>query len=162
MVIKEVNSTKLEESLKTQVTQLYDMMKQENLEELEIRDADSYLYIKRKGKNIPVSSAVSQQQYIPNTVKPAEIQDQSVVPAQEGTTVKSPIIGVFYQAPTPTSPQFVKEGDIVSVGKTLCIVEAMKVMNEIKADSRMKILKILVENGKPIVSGQDLFLVEKA
>ena len=81
--------------------------------------------------------------------------------AAAGDTVKSPITGVFYRAPSPSSPSFVKEGDIVGAGKTLCIVEAMKVMNEVKSESGMKILKILVENGKPITSSQDLFLIEK-
>ncbi len=78
-----------------------------------------------------------------------------------GDTIKSPIMGVFYRAPSPTSSSFVKEGDVVAPGKTLCIVEAMKVMNEIKAEVKMKIVKILVENGNPVTAGQDLFVIEK-
>ena len=68
---------------------------------------------------------------------------------------------MFYRSPSPTSPMFVKEGDVVETGKTLCIVEAMKVMNEIKATERAKIVKVLVENGEPINSQQDLFVIEK-
>jgi biotin carboxyl carrier protein len=68
---------------------------------------------------------------------------------------------VFYKSPVPSSPVFVNEGDIVDIGKTVCIIEAMKVMNEIKATFRAKILKVLAENGKSVDSGQDLFEVEK-
>ncbi|OGS18363.1 MAG: acetyl-CoA carboxylase, biotin carboxyl carrier protein [Elusimicrobia bacterium RIFOXYA2_FULL_50_26] len=145
-------------SIKDRVSALYELMTSEHLDELEIKEKDFYLYIKRKSKtaapaviNVPVAQAAA----------PAAAP-VSPAPAAGGPTVKSPIIGVFYQASSPTAPSFVKEGDVVSQGKTLCIVEAMKVMNEIKADYRMKIVKILVENGKPIVSGQDLFMVEKA
>jgi Biotin carboxyl carrier protein len=79
-----------------------------------------------------------------------------------GETIQSPITGVFYRAASPSSPPFAKEGDVVDPGKTLCIVEAMKVMNEIKAENRIKIIKILVENGKPITASQDLFVISRA
>ena len=68
---------------------------------------------------------------------------------------------MFYQAPSPSSPVFAKVGDVIDTGKTLCIVEAMKVMNEIKATFKVKIIKVLVENGAPVNSGQDLFEIEK-
>ena len=74
--------------------------------------------------------------------------------------VNSPIMGVFYRASSPQSPPLVKENDVVETGTTLCIVEAMKVMNEIKADMRCRIVKILVENAKPVTKGQPLFHVE--
>ena len=75
-------------------------------------------------------------------------------------TINSPIIGVFYRASSPQSAAFVKEGDIVDIGTTVCIVEAMKVMNEIKADCRCRIVKILVENAKPITKDEPLFHVD--
>ncbi len=74
----------------------------------------------------------------------------------------SPLAGVFYRTPSPTSPPFVKEGDIVDAGQTLCIVEAMKVMNEIKAEKRCCIVKIVAENSRPVTAGQALFHVEPA
>ncbi|EKD81804.1 MAG: hypothetical protein ACD_39C01633G0005 [uncultured bacterium] len=71
--------------------------------------------------------------------------------------VMSPMAGTFYRAPSPTSEPFCKEGDIVKAGQTVCIVEAMKMMNEIKSDKAGKIVKIMIENGKPIDKGTVLF-----
>lgn len=143
-----------ERAIKEQVKDLYDLMLSEHLEELEIKEGDFYLYLKRKGKK----SAAPHQQ----VVVPAAEAAESAQPAACGETIQSPITGVFYRAPSPSSPPFAKEGDIVDPGKTLCIVEAMKVMNEIKAENRIKILKILVENGKPITASQDLFVISRA
>jgi acetyl-CoA carboxylase biotin carboxyl carrier protein len=158
------NSSVVENGLKEQVNDLYEIMRGEKLEELEIKQEDYYIYLKRKGKNIPVLAA--QQMVVPmnpvsGMIQPGteEVVEQETI---AGETIKSPIMGMFYRAPSPSLPPFIKEGDIVDTGKTLCIVEAMKVMNEIKAEYRIKIIKILIENGKPINAGQDLFLVEKA
>jgi acetyl-CoA carboxylase biotin carboxyl carrier protein len=74
--------------------------------------------------------------------------------------IKSPLIGTFYRAPSPGAPPFVEEGDIVSKGQVLCIIEALKVMNEIESDINGKIVKILVENGQPVEYGQELFYIE--
>lgn len=74
--------------------------------------------------------------------------------------IKSPIVGTFYRAPSPDAEPFVKVGDAVSVGQVLCIVEAMKLMNEIESDVNGKIVKILVENAQPVEYGQTLFLIE--
>ncbi len=74
--------------------------------------------------------------------------------------VKSPIVGTFYRAPSPDAEPYVKIGDSVAPGTVLCIVEAMKLMNEIECDVAGKVIKILVENGKPVEYGQILFLIE--
>ena len=76
-------------------------------------------------------------------------------------SIKSPLMGIFYRAPSPSSPPFVKEGDPVKAGQTLCMIEAMKVFNELKADFDGRVVKILVENGKPVKVGQDLFAVAR-
>ena len=73
--------------------------------------------------------------------------------------VKSPIVGTFYESPSPGSPAFVKIGDQVEVGQVLCIVEAMKLMNEIESDAAGEIVKRLVQNGQPVEYGQQLFAV---
>lgn len=146
--------------IKGKVKSLYEIMKEEKIQELEVNSKEYNLCIRRKGYNgakqvVQQTVPVVQQQItepVAEEVKPA-------IP--KGETITSPITGVFYQAPSPSSPVFVKEGDIVEIGKTLCIVEAMKVMNEIKATFKAKIVKILVENGKPVNSGQDLFEIEK-
>ncbi|MFN3699285.1 MAG: acetyl-CoA carboxylase biotin carboxyl carrier protein, partial [Dictyoglomus sp.] len=71
-----------------------------------------------------------------------------------------PLVGVFYRSPAPGAPPFVEEGDLVDVGQTVCIIEAMKLMNEIKSHVRGKVKKVLVENGQAVEFGQKLFLIE--
>jgi len=85
-----------------------------------------------------------------------------VPPVFSGITVKSPMVGTFYRAPSPTSPPFANVGDVVKEGQTLCIVEAMKLMNEIKAEKPGKVLKILVENGQPVEFDMPMFELEPA
>ena len=147
-----------ENNLEEKVKSLYEVMQQEKVEEIRIDSSDMKLHIRRKNYSRPVQRvAQPATQNVP--------QENTTVPQQETvvgeSTIKSPITGVFYRSPSPTSPMFVKEGDVVDSGKTLCIVEAMKVMNEIKATERAKIVKVLVENGEPINSQQDLFVIEK-
>ena len=74
--------------------------------------------------------------------------------------IKSPIVGTFYRAPAPDAPPFVEVGDIVKPGQTVCIVEAMKVMNEIEAEVEGKVVDVLVQNAQPVEYGQELFLIE--
>jgi acetyl-CoA carboxylase biotin carboxyl carrier protein len=148
----------LSNGLKKEISSLYELMRNEKLEELEIEEEDFYVYLKRKGKT--VLRAVPQA--VPSFQGGAG-QEQSAGEAQGyGETIKSPIMGVFYRAPSPSSPSFVKEGDVVVPGKNLCIIEAMKVMNEIKTEFKVRVVKILVENGNPVTAGQDLFVVERA
>ena len=76
--------------------------------------------------------------------------------------IKSPIVGTFYRAPAPDADAYVQVGDTVSAGSVLCIIEAMKLMNEIESDVEGKIVKILVENGKPVEYNQPLFMIQAA
>jgi len=78
-----------------------------------------------------------------------------------GSVIRSPMMGIFYRAVSPSSPPFVKEGDSVKAGQVVCLVEAMKVFNEVKADSDGRVLQVLVENGKPVQSGQDLLVLTR-
>ena len=82
------------------------------------------------------------------------------VPPEEGHVVKSPMVGTFYRAATPGAKPFVEVGDTVQEGTTLCIVEAMKLMNEIEADKGGVVKAILVDNGQPVEFGQPLFVIE--
>ena len=83
------------------------------------------------------------------------------LPAQpSGTEIKSPMVGTFYRAPAPEAPPFVEVGQEIQVGQVLCILEAMKLMNEIKSEIKGRITQLLVENGQPVEFGQVLFLVE--
>ncbi|HLV09491.1 MAG TPA: acetyl-CoA carboxylase biotin carboxyl carrier protein [Halanaerobiales bacterium] len=74
--------------------------------------------------------------------------------------VVAPMVGTFYRAPAPEAPPFVEKGDIVNPGDTLCIIEAMKLMNEIEVETRSKVIEILVENGQPVEYGEPLFVIE--
>lgn len=108
----------------------------------------------------------------PQVVQPTEVRQEATAsteskPADTGTSqnlheIKSPIVGTFYRAPAPDADPYVQVGDSVSSGSVLCIVEAMKLMNEIECDVSGKIVKILVENATPVEYNQPLFLVEKS
>ncbi len=78
----------------------------------------------------------------------------------DAVVIRSPIVGTFYRSPSPDSPPYVEIGDVVEKGQTLCIIEAMKIMNEIESEVRGEILDILVENAEPVEYGQPLFLVK--
>ena len=149
-----------ENNLEEKVKSLYEVMQQEKVEEIRIDSSDMKLHIRRKNYSRPVQRVAQSTANAPAKQEVSSPEPQQEVVLGE-STIKSPITGVFYRSPSPTSPMFVKEGDVVEVGKTLCIVEAMKVMNEIKATERAKIVKVLVENGEPINSQQDLFVIEK-
>src|SRR5437763_4235473 len=90
---------------------------------------------------------------------PAPPAAPTPAPAEELHMVKSPIVGTYYESPSPGSPPFVKPGDSVEVGQVLCIVEAMKLMNEIEADVSGEIIKVLMKNGQPIEYNQALFAI---
>ncbi|MFH1387414.1 MAG: acetyl-CoA carboxylase biotin carboxyl carrier protein [bacterium] len=103
----------------------------------------------------------------PTTIPVAQPKTHLPTPAKEVKeddgliAITSPMVGTFYQSPSPESPAFVKVGDDVEPGKVVCIIEAMKLFNEIESEIRGKIVKILAENGKPVEYGQKLFLVKK-
>ncbi|HEX9253255.1 MAG TPA: acetyl-CoA carboxylase biotin carboxyl carrier protein [Ignavibacteriaceae bacterium] len=105
----------------------------------------------------PAASSVSQQ----ISESGSKTEDKKLVDENAGMhEIKSPIVGTFYRAPAPDADSYVQVGDTVSAGSVLCIVEAMKLMNEIESDVSGKIVKILVENGKPVEYNQPLFLVQ--
>lgn len=147
-------------SLPAELKPYYDLMISEDLQELEVRDKDFYLRLARQKPAAFVQAVPpSHAHAAPAPAKPAATPD---VPAEQNPLhpIASPLAGMFYRAPSPQSPSFVKEGDKVSLGQVLCIVEAMKVMNEIRADRPCVIRKIVLENGKPVAAGQNLFLVD--
>lgn len=142
-----------------------DFMKEHDLLILSVEKPDFKLYLAREGaENLVSATAVP--------VRPAgHSPGENVIPApgpalqpalnKNAVSVTSPLVGTFYRAPAPGAAAFVEIGQEVKVGDTLCIVEAMKVMNEIKSDVNGKILEIKVENNKPVEFGQVLFLIEK-
>lgn len=110
------------------------------------------------GIHIPAHTDIEHSAAVP--VTDAASGETKEVSAANLHEVKSPIVGTFYQSPSPDAEAFVKVGDTVTVGQPLCIIEAMKLMNEIESDVSGKIVKILVENGRPVEYNQPLFLIE--
>jgi acetyl-CoA carboxylase biotin carboxyl carrier protein len=130
------------------------------LTEIEVESAGIRLRVQRGGASIaPVVHAVPAPvaSGAPATVEPAVVAD---VAAPAGITVEAPMVGTFYRASSPTAEPYVREGDVVKEGQILCIIEAMKLMNEIESKAAGRIVKILVENGQPVEYGQPLFLLE--
>ena len=102
--------------------------------------------------------------YAPSAPPAGSVAPAAAVPAaaqvDEGEAINSPMVGTFYRKPGPDSPEFVKVGDVVSEGQVICIIEAMKVMNEIKAEKSGKITEALVEDGTPVQFGDALFRIK--
>jgi acetyl-CoA carboxylase biotin carboxyl carrier protein len=130
------------------------------LSEIEVESAGTRLRVQRAAAPVaPVVHAVptSVASAPPTTVESAVVAD---VAAPAGVTVEAPMVGTFYRASSPTADPFVREGDVVKQGQILCIIEAMKLMNEIESKAAGRIVKILVDNGQPVEYGQPLFLLE--
>jgi acetyl-CoA carboxylase biotin carboxyl carrier protein len=113
-------------------------------------------------KKIRGLQTVTQPQIVAQTAPVAQEEKLPSKPEVEENVheIRSPIVGTFYRAPAPDAESYVNVGDVVSPGTVLCIVEAMKLMNEIESDVSGEILKILVENGKPVEYNQPLFLIQ--
>jgi acetyl-CoA carboxylase biotin carboxyl carrier protein len=136
----------------TDLERYYEVMKAHDLSELEIRDGSLYVKLSRATTPVPVAA----QAVAPVRAVPAPVS----VPKKAHHGIHSPLAGIFYRSPAPNAPSFVKEGDKVSFGDILCIIEAMKVMNEIRSDQPGLLRKIVAENGKPVSAGQELFQLD--
>jgi len=142
---------------------LIDLVSESNVSELEITEAEGKVRIVKGGGAMapqyvqmaaPVASAASAA-----PVMAAEPAEPAVV-AETGHVTKSPMVGTFYRSATPGAKAFVEVGDAVKEGDTLCIIEAMKILNEIEADKTGNIKRILAENGQAVEYGQPLFIIE--
>lgn len=144
--------------------EIYSLMCESHLKELDIKLENCNLKIKRFSFELYDIDNISNQQKREDHKQIKEQQVSENITTNTTTTtaeeIVSPLNGVFYRSPSPGAAPFVQEGDVVSAGSVLCIIEAMKVMNEIKADKNYKILKVLCENGSPVSVGTKLFLVE--
>jgi acetyl-CoA carboxylase biotin carboxyl carrier protein len=148
-----------------EIKELVQFLKEEDITEFELERGDVKLRI-RRGSADTVQPATDRIIALHPAPAPMQAAQPAPPPAAEPAKpeeglhmVKSPIVGTYYESPSPGSPPFVKPGDSVEVGQVLCIVEAMKLMNEIEADVAGEIVKCLVKNGQPIEYGQDLFTI---
>jgi acetyl-CoA carboxylase biotin carboxyl carrier protein len=155
-----------------ELKELIDFIIEKGIAEFELERGDVKIKIKRASEPAPI--ALPDARYIavhPATAAPAaptptptlvpKTEPAPAPPVEEETlqAVRSPIVGTFYESPSPGSPPFVKVGDRVEVGQVLCIVEAMKLMNEIECDVAGEVVKKLAVNGQPIEYGQELFAI---
>jgi acetyl-CoA carboxylase biotin carboxyl carrier protein len=144
-----------------QIEQLLQFMTEHHLEEFEYSRGDLRIRLRKPSAGVVVSAPrmAPPEIIVPGSVEPP--QGSSAGPEARSTEdlhlVKSPIVGTFYESPSPGTEAFVKVGTYVETGKILCIVEAMKLMNEIESDVSGEVMRIFVENGQPVEYGQPLF-----
>ncbi|HSN20053.1 MAG TPA: acetyl-CoA carboxylase biotin carboxyl carrier protein [Usitatibacter sp.] len=141
---------------------LIDLVQESGIGEIEITEGEEKVRICRQPAGSPqVLMTASPMQMPMAAPAPPPAPAEPEKPAEPtGHTLKSPMVGTFYRAPSPGAPAFVEVGQAVSKGQTLCIIEAMKLLNEIESDVAGTIKAILVENGQPVEYGQPLFLIE--
>jgi len=149
---------------------LIDLVQESGIGEIEITEGEEKVRISRQGTAAPVIMAPAMSPMaMPGGMMPlgggpsAGTLAPVAAPVPEepkGHTLKSPMVGTFYRAPSPGAPSFAEVGQSVTKGQTLCIIEAMKLLNEIESDATGTIKAILVENGQPVEYGQPLFLIE--
>jgi acetyl-CoA carboxylase biotin carboxyl carrier protein len=144
---------------------LIDLVSESNISELEITEADGKVRIVKADPNaalmVPAAPALMQvaQQPVAAAAAPAAVVAEAPVePA--GHTVKSPMVGTYYGAASPGAKAFVEVGSVVKEGQPICIIEAMKIMNEIEADKSGTVTRVMCENGQAVEFGQPLFIIE--
>jgi acetyl-CoA carboxylase biotin carboxyl carrier protein len=149
-----------------EIKELIELMRQTGVSELELERSGVRIRLRtgRPGGEEPVVSVVHPlSERSPQDVSAARqaVESGAAPPAEEhGVLVQSPIVGTFYRSASPDGPNYVEVGDVVKKGQILCIVEAMKLMNEIESEHDGKILEVLIENARPVEYGQSLFRID--
>jgi acetyl-CoA carboxylase biotin carboxyl carrier protein len=142
---------------------LIDLVQESGIGEIEITEGEEKVRICRQAPGAPpimmAGPGMQSMQYAPAPAAPAAVAPPAP-PEPKGHQLKSPMVGTFYRAPSPGAPPFVEIGQSVTKGQTLCIIEAMKLLNEIESDATGTVKAILVENGQPVEYGQPLFTIE--
>jgi acetyl-CoA carboxylase biotin carboxyl carrier protein len=145
---------------------LIDLVQESGIGELEITEGEEKVRITRQSAAAPMMMATPAMQHLAVGTGPSAVPAPAGAPGApppaaepKGHTLKSPMVGTFYRAPSPGAANFVEVGQTVSKGQTLCIIEAMKLLNEIESDVAGTVKAILVENGQPVEFGQPLFVI---
>ena len=139
------------------IKKLIEIIEESGIAEIEIKEGEEFVRISR------YSAAPAPIAYAAQPVAPATMGAQAAAPSENeinGHVVKSPMVGTFYRSASPGAKSFTDVGQKVQVGDTLCIIEAMKILNQIEADKSGIVTKILVENAEPVEYGQPLFVIE--
>ncbi len=149
------------------VKKLIELLEESGIAEIEIHEGEESVRISRGSTlpapqttiNVPQSMPVAHS--APVSTHPAVAENASSNDfSNEGHVITSPMVGIFYTSPSPEEPVFVSKGQAIKSGDVICIIEAMKIMNQIEADTDGKLLRVLVENGEAVEYGQPLFIVE--
>jgi len=148
------------------VKKLIELLEESNIDEIEIKEGEESVRISRNGAQnaampqyLPQYAPPPPPPAVPVAAAPAAPAEPAAAAAPSGHVVRSPMVGTFYRSPAPGSPVFVEVGQTVKVGDVVCIVEAMKMMNQIEVDKAGTIEAILVENGEPVEFDQPLFSI---
>jgi len=136
---------------------LIDLVQESGIAELEITEGEERVRISRVGQ--PGQTYMAMPQAMPVAAAAVPAVAPAAAPQVEGHIVKSPMVGTFYRSASPGAKPFIDVGDRVNAGDTLCIIEAMKLLNEIEADQGGQVKEIYVENGQPVEYGEPLFLI---
>jgi len=143
---------------------LIDLVSESGVAELEITEGEDRVRIVNRNGAAPVQIhqpvTVAQPMPVPVPAPEAAPAPAPAAPQQTGTPLTSPMVGTFYRAPSPGADPFVKVGDTVKKGQVVCIIEAMKLLNEVEADMDGTVKEVCVENGQPVEFGQSLFIIE--
>ena len=151
-----------------EIKELMKLFAKSKLDRIKIQQKDFEILMEKGGETVVVEAAPTAT--APASTVPAAVSATTTAApaapaaeekALEGELITSPMVGTFYAAPSPDSPPFVQAGDTVRRGQTLCILEAMKIMNELEAEYDCKILEVLVQDGEPVEYDKPLFRVEK-
>lgn len=143
---------------------LIDLVSESNISELEITEADGKVRIVKAdpaARAVPLAQGLAPAApTVPPLAEQAPVPAPPVAPVETGHPVKSPMVGTFYRSSSPGAKPFVEIGDTIKEGEPICIIEAMKIMNEIEADKSGTVSRILCENGQAVEFGQPLFIIE--
>ena len=148
------------------IKKLIEMLETSGIAELEITEGEESVRISRYGQTPPMPAmpyppqAYNISAPVPAAAAPAAEAAPAAKSAPDGKIIRSPMVGTFYNAPAPDADPFIKLGDDIKAGDTVCIIEAMKMFNRIEADFGGKIVEILVENGQPVEYDEPLFVVK--
>ena len=138
------------------IKKLIEMLQDSGLNEIEVSQGEESVRISRDSNN----TISTQMPLNSNPIQVPEIGKEEIPPELSGNQIKTPIVGTFYRRPNPEKAAFINVGDIIEVGDVVCIVEAMKMMNEIKSEYSGKVVSIIAEDGQPVEYDQTLIIVE--
>lgn len=140
---------------------LIELINSSDIAEIEIKEGEESVRISRNSSTAPVMMTAQAPQISTNQTAALASPDVTIAsPTHPGEIIESPMVGTFYRASSPTAKAFVEVGQTIAIGDTLCIIEAMKMLNQIESDKAGTITQVLVENEQPVEFGQPLFVVE--